>query len=160
MAGVARVIEQTGTVTAKGSGLLHVRVEPSPGCARCEAGQGCGQGLIGQLSGQSTHCVAVAEPARAEVQVGDAVVLGMAPGGLLVASFLVYLMPLGLMMIGALASGLLWPAGEALTVMSGLGGLAAGFVVVRHLVRGARLSRRIEPRFLRIAGREAVESLT
>lgn len=154
------MIEQTGTVTDRANGLLHVRVDPTPGCARCESGQGCGQGLIGQIAGQPAHWVTVAEPARERVQVGAVVVLGMAPGGLLGASALVYLMPLGLMMLAALAAGAAWPASEVVTVAAGAGGLAAGFVGVRHLIQGDRLRTRLEPRFLRTAGGPADELLT
>ena len=154
------MIEQTGRVTAKTNGVLHVKVAPSPGCARCESGQGCGQGLIGQLSGQPAHCVRVMEPAREAVQVGDAVVLGMAPGGLLLASSLVYMVPLGLMIIAALGGATLWPGVELVAVLSGIAGLAAGFLGVRYLVYGARLGQQLEPRFLRMACRAADESLT
>ena len=157
---MSAMIEQTGTVTGKGNGLLYVRVDPSPGCARCETGQGCGQGLIGQLAGQSARFIPVAEPGSGRVEVGDAVVLGMAPGGLLMASSLVYLMPLGLMMIAALGAGELWPGSEVLTVLSGLSGLAAGFLGVRYLLHDGWFRAQFEPRFLRTASRPADELLT
>ena len=154
------MIEQNGTVTGKANGLLYVRVDPTPGCARCESGQGCGQGLIGQLAGHPAHHVTVAEPVRERVQVGAVVVLGMAPGGLLKASALLYLMPLGLMMVGALGAGAAWPALEGLTVAAGIGGLAAGFLGVRYLIQGERLRAQFEPRFLRTAAGAADELLT
>lgn len=157
---MSAMIEQTGTVTAKGNGRLHVRVDPSPGCARCEAGQGCGQGLIGQLAGQSAYGVPVPEPAGIEVDVGDVVVLGMAPSGLLLASSLVYLVPLMLMMLAALGAGVLWPGSEASAAVSGISGLAAGFAGVRYLVRDGRLRGQFEPQLLRRASGAADELLT
>ena len=154
------MIEQTGTVTAKGDGLLQVRVAPSPGCARCEAGHGCGQGLIGQISGQSAHCIPVTEPVGEDVQVGDVVVLGMESRGLLVASFLVYLLPLALMMGGALLAAGLWPGAEGMTALWGVGGLGAGFLWVRRLAGRARLGRHMQPRFLRTGPARPDQSLT
>lgn len=154
------MIEQTGTVVSRSGDVLDVRVDPQVGCARCESGQGCGQGLIGQLSGRRAYSVAVEAPASESVAAGDRVVLGMAPGALLGASFLVYLMPVILMAGLATLGEYIHPGSELVPVLTGGVGLAGGFLAVRHLILNGSAQRRFEPRFLRVASGPADELLT
>lgn len=154
------MIEQTGTVLSRSQDIIHVRVEAAAGCARCESGQGCGQGLIGQLAGRPAYSIAVEVPASESVAVGSRVVLGMNPASLLGASFLVYLVPILLMVVLAAVVGSVQPGSELLSIVAGIGGLAGGLLVVRRLLRNDRVRRAFEPRFLRRASGSANELLT
>jgi len=109
-----------------------VEVSPQFRCARCEAGKGCGAGLLGNKR----------RPRRTEVLIGptlqvcagDAVEIELAPRNLLRGAVLVYGLPLaGAVIAAALAwlSGL----GDAAAAIAALGGIGAGMLVARRLLR-------------------------
>ena len=105
------------------------------GCGHCASGNGCGSGKLSQLFCSSQpRTFRVVNEARA--QVGDEVAVGLPDGTLLRNSMLMYLLPLVLMLGGALlASGLDTGVRDVAALLGAVIGLAAGFFIVRQLTR-------------------------
>jgi len=105
------------------------------GCGHCAGGKGCGSGKLSQLFCSSRpRTFRVANQACA--QVGDEVNVGLPDGILLRNSILMYLLPLVLMLTGALlASGVGTSMRDAAALLGAVAGLAAGFFIVRRMTR-------------------------
>lgn len=118
------------------------------GCARCDAGRGCGGGIFGKLVRRRMAGFAV--PADDwHLQAGDVVVVGLTEGVLLRATLLTYLLPLTLLFAGGVI-GQLWFAREwASIALAGLG-LVAGIMLLRPAQQQI-LGPLLQPRILRRA---------
>lgn len=122
----ARVLERVGD-------RLRVCIEPGIGCARCAAGEGCGQGLVGAMRGASGPVeLWVTLPAEENAEPGGTVMLAMPPERLLGGSALIYLAPLAGLLVGALSARFMAPGVEWMTVLAGVSGLVAAFALTRQ----------------------------
>ena len=127
------MIVERGKVSHLEGDIAWVECQSSSACERCARGQGCGGGVLGALLGDRLHRVQ-ASAGDHELKVGDQVELGMAETSLLSGAFVVYLMPLAGLLLGALAIGyLVGFDNDAMTVMGGAGGLVAASLWSRRL---------------------------
>ena len=93
--------------------------------------------------------------ARSELllQPGDEVMVGLADGVLLRGALLAYLLPLALLLAGALLGEAVFAgAGEEPVILSGTIGLGLGFLAVRVMSRRFREDIRFQPVVLRRVG--------
>lgn len=130
------MIEEQGRVVALEPGAVWVETLRKSTCSSCSANAGCGQGLLDKLGvqGRRGHVRALCD---LQLNVGDAVVIGVREELLVRGSLLVYLLPL----LGLFAAAMLadWFAlGEPLVIVSALLGLFASGLGVRW--RSARTS--------------------
>jgi sigma-E factor negative regulatory protein RseC len=111
-----------------------VQASQANGCEQCK-GKGCGSGKLSQLFCSKPRQFQVENPINAGV--GDEVVISVAEGAILRGIGLVYLLPLLLLVIGAML-GSAW-VGQSLGQHDGyaaagaLSGLAAGFIAVKWI---------------------------
>lgn len=142
--------ERQGWVIECAGQRARVRVQPAQGCPRCAAGEGCGQGVIGAMRGESRPVdFWITVPEGERVSPGDAVMLTMAPSALVAGSALVYLLPLAGLVLGAILGQGLTAGSEAVTTMAGAVGLVGGLLLSRAWLRRGRWLGRFEPVFLR-----------
>lgn len=97
------MIEEQGRVVAVEPGAVWVETVRKSTCSSCSVKAGCGQGLLEQLgaSGRRGYVRAVSS---LQLNVGDAVVIGVREDLLVRGSLLVYLLPLfGLFVAAVLA---------------------------------------------------------
>jgi len=81
---------------------------------------------------------------------GDAVIVGLAEGALLRGSLLVYLLPIVLLLAGALLGQAAFAgAGEEPVILSGAVGLGLGFLAARVVSRRLRSDTRFQPMVMR-----------
>ncbi|MCL6270187.1 SoxR reducing system RseC family protein [Sansalvadorimonas sp. 2012CJ34-2] len=137
------MIEERGRVVEVDSAFIWVETIRKDTCGSCEAKNGCGQGLMNRLRPSRDHAY-IRAVNRYPVKVGDEVTVALPESAVVSASFLVYLLPLLAMLIGAFtgsAAGMeeLWVIGL------GLGGLLVGFGVVRWWSSRADVRKRFEP---------------
>jgi sigma-E factor negative regulatory protein RseC len=119
------------------------------GCHGCAAKSACGTGLLGDyLSGASRIRVALNGHNLAEISLHDRVVIGIPENTLATGALRVYLLPLLMLVIGALAGEKL--AGEAGAVFGALCGLLAGAAAVRWHSRRQAANPAYIPQLLRI----------
>lgn len=128
------MIEEAGQVVEVDDDKVWVETVRSSACDTCKAQKGCGHGLINKAAPGQTIRIAV-EKSGFTVQSGDWVTFGVPEDTLVKASIIGYLMPIVLLIVGALAGKLL--LGETGSVLFGIGGLVVGFYLVRKLGRSA-----------------------
>jgi sigma-E factor negative regulatory protein RseC len=110
-----------------------IQASPGYGCEQCN-GKGCGSSKLSQLFCSSPRQFQVENSINA--QAGDDVIIGVAEGVVLRGISLVYLLPLMLLLVGALI-GSMWvntPAQhDAYTAIGALLGLVVGFFMAKKI---------------------------
>ena len=146
------MIEETAHVVETQGEYAWVETERRSSCGSCSA-KGCGTGALSKILGRRSQRLKVLNPIDAKA--GDTVVLGIHEQALLKGSLAVYIVPLLAMLGGALLGEGLAPQwgsdSEAMSLLFGLFGLAAGFFWLHRYNR--RLSR--DERFMAVILRAA-----
>ncbi|MBL8251855.1 MAG: SoxR reducing system RseC family protein [Candidatus Competibacter sp.] len=144
------MIEERARVTAAESGYAWLEIRRQTACGGCQSGGGCGTAALAKVWGGKT--VRVRALSALALQPGDEVVVGLAEGVLVRGALLVYLLPVILLLFGAmLGRAAFGSAGEEPVVLSGLVGLGLGFLTARALARRFRDDSRYQPVVLRRA---------
>ena len=125
-----------------------VQANQGSGCEQCD-GKGCGTGKLAQLFCSKPRLFQVANPINAGV--GDQVVISVAEGAVLRGIGVVYLLPLLLLLGGAMLGNFLAAqAGQtdAYAASGALLGLVAGFVLAR--ISSRQFRSRFQPYIARL----------
>ncbi|WP_066965248.1 SoxR reducing system RseC family protein [Microbulbifer sp. Q7] len=154
------MIEERGRVVALEQTGVWLETVQRSGCHSCAAKSGCGTGLLGDFwTNASRVRVAVAPKALAPIRLHDTVVIGIAENTLATSALLVYLLPLVLLVLGALGGDALLsalaagePSGESGAMLGALAGLALGALLVRVYSHFNRHNPNMAPQFLRVEG--------
>lgn len=140
------MITEVGRVVAVQGNQVWVQTIQASSCERCSARAGCGQRVLVAVSGGRANQVLVDNPVAAVV--GDEVVLGIDDRLLLKASLAVYGMPLAGMLVATVFAYKGLGAGELVTVLSAVAGIAAGFCLARGWQNGR--GHRFQPTLLKV----------
>lgn len=122
------MIEEIGRVVAVDNDKAWVETIRTSACDACSAQKGCGHGLMNKANPGKAFRLEIPVNS-ALVQLGDEVTIGIPEDSLLKASVICYLMPLVLLIAGAVL-GKLW-LGEPASALLGVSGLVLGFFLVR-----------------------------
>lgn len=141
------MIEEHASVADSGAGYARVLTRRRASCARCSAAQGCGRAALAQWFG-ATIPVEVRDPLG--VSPGERVIVGLDEQVLLRASLAVYGVPLGAMLMLALAAEL-FIGNEVITVVAAVAGFAAGLIQARLWAHRPDQARQLRPVILRRA---------
>ncbi len=153
------MIEEQAKIVATGEGYAWVEMERRSACGGCQAHDSCGTATLAKFwNGRRIRTRALS---TLPLQSGDQVVVGLADGALLRGAVLVYLLPLVLLLAGALLGETAFAgAGEEPVILSGVLGLGLGFLMVRALSRYLQADGRLQPVILRRAGLPTVNMLS
>jgi sigma-E factor negative regulatory protein RseC len=139
------MILETGTVVAVESDGLWVETIQKSACEVCVAEKGCGQKFLSKLAGKTTSIrVLLNNQSREKLSVGQSVTIGIPEDVIVLASLLVYLLPI----IGAVGGAAVasYAGGGDLTSISGaLAGLLSGGLLVRMHSRKSQNDLRYNP---------------
>ena len=124
------MIEERARVTEAGDGYAWVEIQRQSACGNCHANDGCGTATLAKAwSGRQMRTRAIS---NLPLQSGDEVIVGLADGVLLRGALLAYILPLALMLTGALLGETAFAgAGEEPVILLGALGLGLGFLAVR-----------------------------
>ena len=119
-------------------------------CGNCSARSGCGTTLLNALHPRHKDYlhVLVDHELRGRLRVGDTVEISMSDELVVQASAIMYLLPLGLLLAGAIAGSTL-VTGDAGTAAGSILGLALGAGLARLLARGTNANTTLRPRLVR-----------
>jgi len=133
--------EATGTVIRRRGDVLDIEVDTA-GCARCQAGRGCGAGLLS--GGKRTFSTLARQSSARLLEAGDTVTVALQPGDIVRASAHLYGLPLAGLLAGSLlGSGVGFS--EAGSVAAGAFGLALGLLVARWRVKRSACLSQLQP---------------
>jgi sigma-E factor negative regulatory protein RseC len=146
------MIEAQARVTRAEGETAYVEARNTSSCSACSSDSGCGAKTLVEIFGGP------AREFRALNQVGakpgDNVVVGLEDGALLKGSLTVYLVPLALLFLGAIAASHLAPAvtlRDVYSICGGAVGLLLGFVGVKLYAQRITVSGRFQPVILRMS---------
>ncbi|MEW6381831.1 MAG: SoxR reducing system RseC family protein [bacterium] len=139
---------EEGMVTSVEGPYALVRVVRSAGCAHCPSAGFC------HIGPDQTIIVKARNSAGARV--GQRVQLSVAPGSVLAASFLLYLLPLAGLILGSIAGkALVTPvvsdrASELFAAVAGLSVMAGIFFGIRFFDRRRKSTERFMPQIIQV----------
>lgn len=142
--------ENARVIRVEEDGFAWVETLRQTACGSCSASSGCGTSVISKLFGDKRTRVRVIDPLG--VKLGEEVIVGIDESALLRSSLMVYILPLLCLVGAALLGQLVLGFGETGVVLSGLGGLLSGLVLLALLTRRLRGNRRYQPVVVRRLG--------
>lgn len=146
------MLETEGVVVKLGADGAYVETARASSCGTCSSQQSCGTTSLSQLLGGKPRPFRVLNPIGAAV--GERVVIGLEESALLRSTLLSYVLPLALLMAGALLGSQMAPASAAKDLYSVTGagiGLMLGFAALKWVAARAGGQRQFQPVILRRA---------
>lgn len=138
------MIEERGRVVALEQSGIWVETVQRSGCHGCAAKSGCGTGLLGDFWAKASQVrVSVSPASLQQVKLHDTVVIGVAENTLATSALVVYLLPLVMLVLGALA-------GDALLAATAANGLAESHTSELGAIAGAAAGLTIGALFIRL----------
>ena len=133
------MIEEIGTITAVDKDHIWVETEIKTTCSGCQAKDNCGTGVVAKAFAPKSDKLIFR--CHQQASVGQKVKLGIPEEALLSASAWVYLLPLLVLIGGALLGQYLLPllglAHEGFLILFAFGCTAASFLWVKRRLKGA-----------------------
>lgn len=145
------MIENLAVVTDRQGRCVRLRTASPTGCARCDAGEGCGGGVFGKLVARRLQGLSLDDP-DLDLQPGQHVVLGIDDKVFLRATAGIYLLPLASLLVAALLARIIGFSEPAMA-LAGVTGLLAGLWLAPRLQR-RHIDRHLLPKVLRRASSE------
>jgi sigma-E factor negative regulatory protein RseC len=125
------MIKQPAKVIAETKLTYLLESLPKSACPQCDAGKGCGGGLLAKAFSNKTYQLELTKTKK--LGINEIVQIGI-PSQLLVrASFIVYFLPLLSMIITALVAGLYTENQDVYTVSGAIIGFIVGLLIAKLL---------------------------
>ncbi len=122
------IVKEIAKVVAVDGAYVWVEAIAKSGCSSCEVNTSCGTGLLSKALGRRNFQLRLKTPV--EVNVGDEVLVSIPQKGLMIASILMYLLPILTLFLFAVV-GQVFEADEGTVIVAGFAGLLLGFFVSR-----------------------------
>lgn len=144
------MLEAEGIIVSASPEETWVETSRASACGSCSSKAGCGTTTLNQMLGSKSSVFKVLNPIGARV--GERVVIGLEEGALLKSSALVYVLPLALLLAGAMLGSLLAPVQaepDAYAAGGMLAGLLAGFFLLKGISDRSKHRAEFQPVILR-----------
>ncbi|SIO03257.1 SoxR reducing system RseC family protein [Salinivibrio sp. ES.052] len=148
------MIKALAEVTGYHDGWLSLACQQQTSCGSCQSQSQCGTGIVSKaLPGKVNH-VSVRSPQP--LPVGTLVEIGLGEATLLRSALVVYMVPLVMMLVGALLGQFLFASlagsGEGGVIALSLGCGALGVVIAQRLAPHVGSADQQQPALLRVMG--------
>ena len=145
------MIETQAIVVQVHDSVAYVRAQFPSGCSSCSADKGCASLTLSKIFNAKPRQYRVLN--LIDAKVGDAVVIGLQEGALLKGAISVYLLPLALLLVGAVAGYYAVPgtSGDAYSVIGALLGIMLGVAWLKYFTARISLNSQFHPLILRKA---------
>lgn len=140
------MIEERARVLKLKGDVAFIEMQRQNACGSCQLSGGCGVGSLGRLLGKREQVYSI--PNQQNLQTGDLIVIGMPDRSFLVASLMMYVLPLFTLLASGLVAQLLFHASDNVTAVFSLLGLGLGLFITIRLA-ASKFARRFQPRFMR-----------
>jgi len=153
------MIEEQAIVVKEEGRYVWVNTQRQSSCGHCSVKNGCGTQVLAKVLGNKTASVRCLNSIgntieQAELKAGDRVIIALEESALLGGSFLVYLLPLIIMIlfsgIAVTIARFYWPEGvDLLAVIAAFSGLLLGLVISRKTAQNSSFKDQFEPRVIK-----------
>ncbi|MCU7799708.1 MAG: SoxR reducing system RseC family protein [gamma proteobacterium symbiont of Lucinoma myriamae] len=158
------MIEEQATVVHNEGKYVWVNTQRQSSCGHCSVKNGCGTQVLSKVLGNKiayVRCLnSIEQPSNKEAEnytslkEGDQVVIGLEESALLGGSFLMYLLPLIIMIVfGGTAvyiAEFWWPEGaDLLAVIASFTGLFLGLYFSHQLAKKNTIKNQLEPKIIK-----------
>ena len=134
--------EAQGKVTALDGAYAIVATDVEKGCGRCHESGGCGGANISRMMCSSApRTWRVLNPRGAKI--GEEVTITVADGAIGAGAFVVYVVPLVLLLLGAIVGA--WQAADGGAITGAVIGLIVGVLIMRQQQRRRLEDSRFQP---------------
>lgn len=142
------IVEEPGVIVSLDGNYASVAPLPQTGCQSCASSGSCGTTLLAPLFAGSKRLLIAENTINARP--GDEIIIGLNRTALVFASLMVYLLPLLVLVIAAIAGEALahifgLEDGEIIAILSGLGGAWLTFMFVSRVINSAYFSAFFKP---------------
>lgn len=142
------MIKQTAIVTRAEQGMAYVKVVRESTCGQCNIQKGCGTNVFSKVLGNKFTEIKALNPINAETD--DVVILGMRESVLINSALIMYLFPLLMMFISAVAVIALndWlnlELGQVWVIMASFAGLITALLIIKKLSDKHAGDKRFQP---------------
>ena len=142
------MVEEQGVIVSLDGQMANIAPLTQAGCQSCSSSGACGTTLLKPLFGNKQRMLAAENTINAKP--GDQVVIGLNRTALVFASLMVYLLPLILLVAGAIfgaaaAHTFSIEDAELVSILCGLGAASLTFIIVNRVVKSAYFSAFFEP---------------
>lgn len=139
------MIVETGKIVAIEAQGVWVETITRSVCGSCKAEKGCGQSLMSKWGGSAPYLWVLLEGRDpGQYAIGDEISIGLHEDMVVKASLLAYVMPLLLLVGGAVLGKVLWGSDNASAICA-VAGLLLGGVLLRWHSAVSRYDRRLQP---------------
>ena len=155
------MIEEQAVVVSVDKGFVLVETSSTAGCGSCKSAASCGAGLASSLFGRRDRALHIRN--TVDARTGDTVTIGLNRLALIIASLMIYVLPLLMLIAGAIIGEWLATAlayNKLIDIFSIIGGLAfaaLAFILSRRVLNSGVMGRLIQPVLLQRG--EAVQGL-
>ena len=140
------MIEETARVIEVRGQQALLQTERKNACQSCSVKSGCGTSTLAKVVGQRSSQIVVDNTLNAAV--GEQVVVAIEESALVQGSFVVYMLPLLMMLIMGILAEILF-ASELITILLALAGLFLSMIIVRYVLSVSGLKKSIQPHLIR-----------
>ncbi len=142
------MIEERGVIVSLDGSYARVSPMIESGCQSCASSGMCGTALLRPLFGSKQRLLIAKNVINARP--GDQVNIGLNRLALVLSSLMIYLLPLLMLMLGAIAGDMINSRmgienGEIVTISIALGSAGLTFLVISRIVRSRYFSRLVQP---------------
>ena len=142
------MIEEQAVVVSADKGFVSVETSSSTGCGSCQSSASCGTGLLSTLFGGKSRTLRIRN--TVDAQTGDTVTIGLNRLALVIASLMIYVLPLLMLITGAiigewLATVLEFNVVELFSITGGLAFAVLAFILSRRVLNANAMDRLIQP---------------
>lgn len=146
------MIEETGVIVEVDAQYAWVESASSSSCSHCSARQGCGTASLQQWFKRKPNRLRVAN--NQDVHPGERVVIGIPEQALVRGSFMIYMLPLLALIVGALLGSQInqslgWAYRDGLSILFALAALLASIAWLKRYMLNASKDSLYQPVILR-----------
>jgi len=125
------MLKETGRIVAIEPDWVWVETISASSCGSCSAQKGCGQSLLAKWAAKNSYIKVLLNGRDPKsFKVNDSISIAIPENVVVMGSLLVYLLPVGLMLMGGLF-GQSWFGSEAMSILGAVIGLLIGGLVVK-----------------------------
>jgi len=139
-----QLIRETAIVSHIKDEYAYLIIQKNSACGSCASKSSCSNSALQEIKPKSNNILRVSNDLS--LQEGDTVILGLKPNKLLLATVLMYILPLVVFIVFAAVAKVL--GGERASIAAGLAGFFLGLFILKKFIKQPHVARQFQPKIL------------